>query len=111
MVAAGLAGLVSPAWAARLVRAWRAPAHIYLAAAIRLALGVFLLVAASSCRFPLFVQIIGAVAILAALSLPFLGIARVQALIDWWSRQPAAFVRGWCLLAVAFGALLIFAAI
>ena len=47
---------------------------------------------------------------MAGVSLPILGIQRVLRMTEWWGQQPDGTLRGWALLAVLLGALLMWAA-
>jgi hypothetical protein len=106
----GATGVASPAALMRLVNSvWRSERGVYLAVAIRLILGVVLIVAAPSCRFPGVVRIIGIVSVVAALIIPFLGFERLRAIVDWWLSRPHGFVRAWALLAMALGGFLVYA--
>jgi len=107
----GALGLVRPTALMRLVDGpWRSRAGLYLAMAVRAALGILLLVAADDTRFPWAMRILGAVSLVAAVSLPIIGYARLRAFVDWWLARPAGFVRGWSAVACLFGAFLVYAA-
>jgi hypothetical protein len=82
-----------------------------LAIGLRVALGVVLLAAAPECRFPTAIRVLGFVALIAAASGLLLGRARLEAFVGWWLDRPAGFVRGWCVVALAFGGFLIYAAV
>ena len=71
-------------------------------------IGVFLIVAALHCRFPLAVWIVGGSAIVAAMALVILGQKRLDSLIAWWlGRQ--GLIRTSAVFALAFGVLLVYA--
>ena len=76
-----------------------------------LALGVLLLAAASSTRFPWAIGALGVLSLAAAVSLPLLGYERLREFVDWWMARPQGFVRGWSLAACGFGAFLVWAAL
>ena len=84
-------------------------AGLYFAVGVRLALGIVLVLAAPASRFPLALQILGVITIIAALSIPFIGRARLMQLVEWFLGMPAAAVRGILVLGFAFGAFLIYA--
>jgi hypothetical protein len=108
----GALGVSRPSTLIGLVeRPWRSPAGLYLAVALRAALGVLLLAAASSTRFPWAVGALGVLSLTAAVSLPFLGYERLRSFVEWWVARPGGFVRAWSLVACAFGAFLIYAAL
>lgn len=110
IAALGAVGVGSPGVLMRLATSfWRSERSIYTAAAIRLILGVALIVAAPDCRFPAAVRILGAISIAGAIIVPVLGFNRLRSLIDWWASRPHALIRAWCLLVMAFGGFLVYA--
>jgi hypothetical protein len=80
---------------------------LFLAVGIRVALGLALLLVAKASVFPLTFTILGAVAILAAIALPFIGMARIKTLIDWIETLPTIAIRLWVLVGVALGGVLL----
>ena len=112
IAAIGATGVVSPVTLLRFVKSvWRQPMGLYLAVGIRLVLGVILILAAPSCRFPEAVRIIGVISIVAAVLIPFIGFERISSLISWWESRSLAALRAWCLFAIAFGVFLVYAGI
>ena len=112
IAAIGATGVVSPASLLRFVKSvWRQPMGLYLAVGIRLVLGVILILAAPSCRFPEAVRIIGVVSIVAAVLIPFIGFERISSLIRWGESRSLTALRVWCLVAIAFGVFLVYAGI
>ena len=77
------------------------------AVAVRLAIGIALIVAAPDTRYPLAFQILGGLMLLAAAALPLIGLARVTRLVNWVAGWPPVAMRGWLLVGFAFGAFLI----
>ncbi len=112
IVGIGLVGLVYPSGLIRLVQvAWRTPWGMFLAVAFRLLMGVVLLLAAPESRFPLTLKILGAITVAAAVALPFVGYARISRMITWWNERRPGVIRGWAVVAIAFGGFLIYAAL
>jgi len=112
VVGAGGYGLVRPEGLIGVVKAaWKTPAALPFAVGLRVALGIALLVAAPECRYPLAMQVIGVISLLAAAAGLVMGRARLDAFVDWWARRPPGFVRAWAVVAIAFGGFLVFAAI
>jgi len=104
-------GVVRPAFLIGLVeRLWRSRAGLYLAVLIRIAVGVLLLAAASSTRFPGIVKVLGVLALVAAVSRLLVGHERYHKLIDWWAARGAGFTRAWSLIGALFSAFLIYVA-
>ena len=81
---------------------------IYLAVIVRLLLGLALILAAPESRFPSIFQILGWIAIGAAVGLVFVGRARLRRFIAWFGRFPQAVVRLWLVFGIAFGGFLVF---
>jgi hypothetical protein len=98
--AMGVLGLSSPAAMARYVSGWQSKVGLWAAAAVRLVFGVALWQAAAASRSPAVFKVLGAISVVSAFSLPLMGVSRFQALLAWWSRQSASFVRIWSAAAV-----------
>lgn len=111
IAALGAVGIVAPGRLLDVVRHFQTPGGLYVAAGIRLVLGVALLFAASGSRAPVALRILGVFVILVGLATPFFGIDRFRRLLDWWSAQGPGFVRIWAAFALAFGLLLAYAVV
>jgi hypothetical protein len=112
VLALGVLGVARPAALIGLVeRPWRSRAGFHVAVGLRAVLGVLLLAAASSTRFPRVIGALGVLSLIAAVSIPLLGYERLRRFVEWWVARPADFVRAWSLLACAFGSFLIYAAL
>jgi hypothetical protein len=107
----GLYGLVSPQGLAGFASRWRSERGLWTAAVIRVVFGIVLWQAAPSSRAPLALQILASVTVAAGIALPFLGLARFVAVLDWWAGRPAAFRRAWAGVAAGFGLFLLWAAV
>ncbi len=81
---------------------------IYFAVVIRLLMGAALIVAAPVSRFPVVFEILGWIAIAAAVALIFIGRERMAALVAWFVHRSAWFTRLWLLFGMAFGGFLIY---
>jgi hypothetical protein len=107
----GAGGLVRPTGLIRLVeKMWESPTGFRLAIAVRLVLGAVLIVAAPDCRFPQVIRILGIFSLVAAATTAALGHERLRSFVEWWVGRPPVFVRGWSLVALAFGCFLVYAA-
>ena len=107
----GVSGVVHPASLIRFVeRMWQSPNGFRLAIALRLAFGVVLIVAAPDCQFPRAIRLLGILSLVAGAAGAALGRERLQSFIRWWVGLPSGWVRGWSLVAVAFGFFLAYAA-
>jgi len=106
-----LTGVMLPAQLLHAAKAaWQYRAALFVAVMVRLAIGVLLVLAAPHSRFPLAFEILGWLAIVAALLIPVFGRARIGRLLDWWSMRSATGVRLWSLAGLAFGCFLVYAA-
>ena len=106
----GLIGASRPRVLRMLVRSFRSAAMLYLAAVIRVALGIVLLIAAPGCRFTIGVYVLGVITLFSGLILPVLGKARFLALVDWWLGLSDGTIRALVSLAILYGAFLAVAA-
>ena len=103
----GILGMVRPAHLIRLVvGTWRSRKGFYFAIGIRVVFGIVLLLVASQSRFPEAFRVLGIISLVAAMAAPFLGFDRLQRFVQWWAKRPSGFVRGWSLMAAAFGVFL-----
>jgi hypothetical protein len=109
VAAVGVLGLVSPSRIRIIQRYFERPAGLYVAAAVRLAMGAAVLLAAPASRAPAVLRIVGVVIIVAGVITAFLGRDRFRGLVAWWSARGSAFVRAWAAVALAFGLLLAYA--
>jgi len=104
VVLMGLMLLFAPAKLVGMVTAlFDGMAGMWVAVGLRLVIGVLLLLTASASRFPLAFQIIGAIAIVAAVVGVFMGQERIRNFVMWWVEKPTGFIRLWSLIAIAFG--------
>ena len=109
IIAAGALGVVSPPRLLALVSRSQSQRGLYVLAAIRVVIGVALFLAAAGSRAPAFLQIFGAIAVLAGVATPVFGVHRAQAILSWWALQPAVVLRLWCLVVVLLGAAVVWA--
>ena len=109
IVLMGAWGVVSPSGLTGLVKRFGSPGGMWAAAAIRLVLGAALWFAAAESRAPLLLKALGVIAIVAAVVLALLGADRFKALVDWWAKIGPGSQRAWGLVAVAFGAAILWA--
>ncbi len=107
--ALGALGIASPSRLLGVVRYFQTPVGLYFAAGIRVLLGVALLFAAPTSRAPGLIYILGVFIIVIGVITPFFGLKRFRRLLDWWSAQGSAFIRGWAILALLFGLSLAYA--
>jgi len=107
----GVLGLVSPERLMDTVRRVLNPRGLWVAAALRVVLGVALFVEAPTSRAPETLRILGPLVVVIGLATPLFGLERFRRLLDWWMERGAGFVRAWAAVALAFGLLLAFAVV
>ena len=81
---------------------------MYVAVLVRLLLGVALITAAPISQFPMVFQVIGWIAITAAVVIFAIGRVRLRNLVAWIERFSASAIRVWLLFGMAFGGFLIY---
>ena len=99
----GAWGLFAPGSIFVFISGWSSRAGFWLAVVLRLCFGLALWLAAPDTRAPLLLRALGAVAIVSAASLPLVGYARFQKVLDWWTGRSKVAMRLWSLVAVAIG--------
>ena len=109
MVLMGAWGVLAPARLTVLVNRFASTSGVWIAAAIRLVLGLALWFAAPASCAPMLLQVLAVLAILAAVVLPLVGRERFKAMVAWWVDLSPALQRAWSLVAVAFGAVILWA--
>jgi hypothetical protein len=85
------------------------PQGLYVAATLRVAIGLVLLRVAPASRAPLALRVLGWLAVIAGLVTPFVGVERARDMIEWWLARDSAVVRVWAAVAAAFGGFLLYA--
>lgn len=109
IVLMGIWGVLAPARITDFVNRFSSKGGLWFAAGIRLVLGLALWFAAPQSRAPLLLQVLGVVAIIAAVVIPLMGVDRFKALVDWWGQLSPGAQRLWSLVAVVFGAVILWA--
>ncbi len=105
----GVWGVLAPSRLADFATRFGSKGGLWVAAAIRLVFGLALWFAAPASRAPLLLQVLGVIALVAAVVLPFMGVDRFKRLIDWWTGLSPAAMRFNSLFAIAFGAAVLWA--
>ena len=109
IIAVGTLGVVSPSRLLALVARSQSQRGLYVLAAARIMIGAALFMAAAGSRAPAFLQVLGVMSVVAGVATPFFGVHRFQAVLGWWSLQPAAVLRLWCVVVVLLGAAIVWA--
>lgn len=84
IAAMGVVMIFKPALAHELARLLADKAGMWIATAIRAALGLGLLAAASDSKAPTLLKLLGLLILIVAIALPILGLDRHRRMIEWW---------------------------
>jgi hypothetical protein len=109
VVVVGIVGIVSPDTGTMIRRQYFAtPAGLHAAAAVRVAMGLVLILAARVSRAPRILRALGAVMCAQGLAATLLGLDRAQAILEWEAMHPVL-LRAGATVALASGAFIAFA--
>ena len=106
-ISIGIMGLISPARQVAFVSQWESTAGLWTSTGIRLVFGLALWFVAPASQTPVVLQILAVLSVVAAILLPFLGLARFQSILSWWCRQPPTVIQVWSVAAIAFGSFIL----
>ncbi|MHA2231107.1 MAG: hypothetical protein ACXAB4_01265 [Candidatus Hodarchaeales archaeon] len=84
--------------------------RLYFVAILRFVLGAIFLLGARECDVTWLIFVLGILLIMKGLVVFLLGPAKLGPKLDWWKGQSNLRIRGFSLVAVAFSALIIYAA-
>ena len=108
-VVVGAVGLVSPASVTAVRRLYFAtPTGLYTAAAVRLAMGLVVILGATSSRAPRTLRVLGALMCIQGLSATILGPEHARMVLEWETARPAL-LRAGAMIALASGVFMVFA--
>ena len=105
IIVVGLLGSVAPSVLLSIAQHPVTTVELYLIAVGRVAIGSLLLAVASTSRAPKTLRVLGAITVIAGIVTPFLGVARVQVIVDWVSQQGSGLLRLTAVVALAIGGL------
>ncbi|SRR6266545_293397 len=109
IVCIGVVALIAPYALLSMAPQMVTPTGLYIAAALRIGIGLVLLAAAPASRMPKTLRVFGVIALIAGVVTPFFGVDRAHAIVNWWSNQGAGAIRIFGLLALAVGGLIAYA--
>jgi len=107
-IVVGLVGLVSPESLMTVGQYVVTPVGLYAVAAFRVAIGLLLILVASTSRAPRTLRVLGAIVLVAGLATPLVGVDRVRAILEWEAIH-IALVRASAVGALAAGGFIAFA--
>ncbi len=109
-IAVGMAGIVATDSAIALRRQYfTTPGRFYAAGAVRLAMGLVLILAASGSRWPRIMRGLGALMCLQAIAANLFGIEHARAIMEWETMQGTELLRAGAVVALACGVFMAFA--
>ncbi len=107
----GVAIVIVPAPFRQIASWFETPAAIYGALAGRILIGAFFVFVSEACSWPMAIGTIGVIALVAGFFGLFIGIERTRALVGWFLGVSDTAVRAWGVVAVLFGAFIVYAAV
>ncbi len=111
IVILGITGVVSPGAFRSLLSGMAGQTTWILAVVMRLVLGTLLLMAADLLKYPVVINVLGWISIVAAVVILLMGPERLEKLIGWWMARSDALLRVGTLFAAVFGAFLVYVAV
>ena len=105
----GVTGIFMPETLLSVGRYVVTPNGLYAVAALRVGIGLVLMLVARVSRAPRTLRTLGAVVLVAGLATPLFGVDRARAVLDWEATQGTALIRIGAGLAVLGGAFIAFA--
>ena len=109
-IAVGVGGLLSPESGTDIRRLYFAtPARLYTAGAIRIVMGLIVLLSATASRAPKVLRLLGAVMCMQGLSATLLGPEHARTVLEWEATQGPALLRVGAAVALVAGVFMAFA--
>lgn len=109
-IVVGIMGLVSPEGGTAVRRLYFAtPVGLYTAAAIRVAMGLVVILSAPASRAPKILRALGAVMCMQGLTAALLGPDRARSVLEWETLQGTAALRAGAAVTLAAGGFMAFA--
>ena len=96
----GLVALLAPGQFATLLAVLQPPPMLYVAAALRVGVGVAYLLAARSSRATIAFYFLGMVMLAGGVVVPFIGQGLARPILDAWESGGTGIVRGWGVAAI-----------
>ncbi|HZM95191.1 MAG TPA: hypothetical protein VFB92_17305 [Vicinamibacterales bacterium] len=114
IIVLGVIGVVAPDTVMAIRRDYVAiPRGVYTVGALRVALGLLLIVVARASRMPRAMRVLGvlvcAQGLIQVVGMPFIGLDRARAILEWEAMLPRALLRAGALVALATGAFIAYA--
>lgn len=111
MLTAGISLIIHPRSLMGLILIVLKKNWIWPLSALRVIIGILFLMEAPECRFPMVINVVGVLIIIAGLSVPFMGSKRLEAMAIWFMEFPDYLLRVLGLVGMLFGVGLALAAL
>ena len=82
---------------------------IYVAAALRVAIGAVLVFAAAGSGLPIFLRLFGGFIVIGGVLTPFFGARFAYTILDWWKQEGPGLVRVFAIISLLLGVLTLYA--
>lgn len=109
MILQGLFGLSMPHPFVGLLGAFQVPPVLYIAAAVRLSVGIILVLAAPVSRAPIGLRVVGWLVFAGGVLTPIIGHAFADAMLGWWKAGGHGVVRAFAGMALLLGSFIVYA--
>jgi hypothetical protein len=103
LIIQGLLGIVAPDIFVSVVRFFQTPPNIYVAAVLRIAIGIVLLCAVTGSRLPSFLRVFGVIVVIGGVLTPFVGVQFAQRILALWESRGPGLVRLFAVVSLALG--------
>jgi hypothetical protein len=109
LITQGLLGIVAPDAFVGVVRFFQTSSMIYVAAVLRVAIGIVLLCAVTESRLPIFLRVFGILIVIGGVLTPFVGVQFAHTIIALWTSRGPGLVRLFAVVSLALGLLTVYA--
>lgn len=105
----GVIGLLVPNRLLEMARFTTTPNGVYVAAAVRVAIGAILWMVAAQSRFPKILRVLGTLALIGGIGTIILGSQRAREIADWVLANRTVIIRTFGVFALAIGSFIAYA--
>jgi len=109
IIVIGIVGLVAPNRLMTAAQYVLTPVGLYAIAALRIGMGLVLVLVAPTSRAPKTLRALGAIVLVAGLSTPLFGVERARGVAEWAAAQGPALLRSVAVVMLAIGSSIAFA--
>ncbi|MDD5262332.1 MAG: hypothetical protein PHD76_10850 [Methylacidiphilales bacterium] len=109
LICIGIAGVLRPMYIMTIGHHLLTPTRLHAVAALRIGIGLVLILAAPTSRAPNALRVLGALIFVVGVATAFMGVDRARVMLDWWSAQGPVFIRLPYCIAIAAGSFVTYA--